>query len=295
MILLSASVFDLRGPEFLHLYFYSLGVAVIVALAWRWAMSGPWQSSVINPQLDAFEIACLGGGRRRVVNAAIASLLQRGVVKMSGKRAVETVASVPSDLHPVEQQITRLLKPGIASRLNDIYGYAQWHTVTKRLESMGLILTSSRRWMAGFVSAALVAIVLAMGVAKICIGVSRNRPVLYLVIVCVITLLVLIRFAVPPLQTFAGRRLFRKLKSDNAALNASAARNSRTLSGLDVALAFGLWGPVILTGTEVAAFGTLLRERSAGSGSSCGSSGCGSGGSCGGGGCGGGGCGGCGS
>jgi len=78
----------------------------------------------------------------------------------------------------------------------------------------------------------------------------------------------------------------RNLRRTNAALRTSAAAAAAGLAGADLALAIGLWGPGVLSGSPLDDVRRLLRPAGSGSGggdggSSCGGSSCGGG--CGGG------------
>jgi hypothetical protein len=135
----------------------------------------------------------------------------------------------------------------------------------------------------------LMSIVLITGFIKIGIGVSRDKPVGFLIFLSVVTGVLLILFCRPGLRTSQGSSTLNAMREANTSLQSNAAISLTTLAAADVALAFALWGPSMLTGLRL----TPLHDMLIASGGSVGS-GCGSGGGCGGGGCGGGGCGGCG-
>jgi hypothetical protein len=94
-------------------------------------------------------------------------------------------------------------------------------------------------------------------------------------------------------RTRRGQYALRHLRQTNAALRSSAVAAAATLAGADLALAVGLWGPGVLTGSPLDSLRMALRPSTAsGSDGSGGSGSCGSSGgsSCGrgcGGGCGG--------
>jgi uncharacterized protein (TIGR04222 family) len=153
--------------------------------------------------------------------------------------------------------------------------------------------------------------VLAVGVAKIGVGLSRDKPVLFLVGACVVTLFVLVRLRVRPYLTPLGSRLLADLRADNDRLRPIDGSNTAAIESLPLATA--LFGSVVLLSSPYAPMHALMPEEithkaksdtrgffgtSGDSGGGCGGGGCGGGGcgggGCGGGGCGGGGCGGCG-
>jgi hypothetical protein len=137
----------------------------------------------------------------------------------------------------------------------------------------------------------------AIGLVKIFVGLQRDRPVGFLALATVVTLVLgLIRFSRQPTLSRAGGRCLRRARREQAALKANAGYLRQAHSPLAVALPLS----VALFGTGVLASGRLSplddavrRSRALGtdSGGGCGTSGDGGGGDSG---CGGGGCGGCG-
>jgi len=155
-----------------------------------------------------------------------------------------------------------------------------------------------RALLARLVPALLMAMVLVLGIAKVIVGISRNRPVIFLVFLCIATMILVAVFGkLPAVRTRSGDRLMASLRRRNSALQATARSAPQNLADTDLALAIALFGPAVL------ASGALRDLRQAlwpvntswEGGSSCGGASCGGGGGgCSGGGCGGGGCGGCG-
>jgi uncharacterized protein (TIGR04222 family) len=137
----------------------------------------------------------------------------------------------------------------------------------------------------------LVLLVPLFGVVKIFVGISRDRPVTILVVLCIFSVIVAFGgFGRSVYRSRRGDRALGQLKEANAALQFQAGRRIENLAGDDLVLALGLFGMAILAGGPMAGLQTALKPpvNSSGCGGGCGSSGCG------GGGCGGGGCGGCG-
>jgi hypothetical protein len=157
---------------------------------------------------------------------------------------------------------------------------------------------------------------LLLGISKILVGMSRGKPVGFLVVLCFITAIIGWCFLQVPVQQRSryGDRILAKLRTQHANLRTAKATNSLEAEP-QLALAFALFGAVILKGSPLAnltrdlyaPLSSSYSKRSSRSGS--GSTGIwwggsdgggdsgggdGGGGGCGGGGCGGGGCGGCG-
>jgi hypothetical protein len=123
---------------------------------------------------------------------------------------------------------------------------------------------------------------------------AAHHPVGDLIGLLILTGIIALFFLVhaPNPRTHRGDRLVRNLRRTNAALRTNAAAAAAGLAGADLALAIGLWGPAVLSGSPMDDVRRLLRP--AGSDSSGGDSGSSSGSSCGGSSCGGGCGGGCG-
>jgi uncharacterized protein (TIGR04222 family) len=166
----------------------------------------------------------------------------------------------------------------------------------RRLRERGLLMRDDDAWKPRAIPGSLFLLLLLFGLAKIGIGVSRDRPVTLLAVLCVLTAgMAALHWVRTPERSRRGDRALDVLKLRNVALQYTAAREPSRLAPNDLALAVGLYGAgVIATGPLADVHLTLRRQQqtttdgsSSGSGCSSSSSGCG-------GGCGGGGCGGCG-
>jgi uncharacterized protein (TIGR04222 family) len=281
-------IFNLRGPEFLDFYLMTMAIAVSVSLIWRWAMMGLFLGPPEPAQLDPFETAYLAGGKAGLANAALASLVHRKIalITTNGHIAVNT-ADAP-DLHPVERQMLGKMSPDSRYSVVKCRGLVDGQRIREKLESKGLAATFAQRRNAAAIPVILMSILLLTGVIKIFIGISRDKPVGFLVLLSIATAGLLIFFCLPRPRTWQGSRALRDIRAANASLHSTATTSLATLSAADVAFALALWGPTILTGSPLRALRDVLMPASTASGGVNGSSGCG------GGGCGGGGCGGCG-
>lgn len=294
--------FDLRGPEFLLLFITLFTAAAATGSLLRRRLADPELPARAElAQPDPYEIAFLAGGHGRAVEAAVASLAQRGLLSADPQgRRVRLEHPPEEELHPLEAGVVRVLQRTGEAPLDRLTAALEADTWSLRrsLEQGGLLLTQDdqarRRW---FPALPLFAVTL-FGVIKMGVGVSRDRPVGFLVLLCIasfITALVYLLGRVD--RSRRGEALLERLSRKHAALRLTAGSSTHSLLGTDVGTAVGLFGVgVLATGplSDVAA--TLRRPDQGGGGygstaSSCGSSG-GDGG--GGGGCGGGGCGGCG-
>jgi uncharacterized protein (TIGR04222 family) len=165
--------------------------------------------------------------------------------------------------------------------------------IRERLETLGLLLTDTQAAMVRLLPLILVLCLPAFGIIKIFVGISRGRPVGFLVIFCVASVIAAFAlFGRRPLRSRSGDEALASIRRDNSALR-SAAKSPDRLASSDVCLAAALFGLGTLAVGGLADLNSALRPvvaHNSGWLGSCGS-GCGGGGC--GGGCGGGGCGGC--
>lgn len=311
---------ELQGPSFLVLYISLLAVACLLTYFLRkWAAaSEPQQRSALrydrkqdHPsggiRFDAYEAAYLSGGSKLAIETAIATLLRSKALHLSFvDNTISAVAGSPRGFHPFEQAVYRVVESGEANTIKSIRSKAAAaaEQLGARLKALGLIISEELRVTSHLVPLILMAMVLLFGVMKVFVGLSRNRPVGFLFVLCVVTALIAyFLFKSRPLRTNAGDASLDLLKRENAALEATAKSKPEGLATGDVALAMALFGMTALAFTDQS--WSMLKKQifppSSGSsgGSSCSSSSCSSSSSCGSsgcsGGCGGGGCGGCGS
>lgn len=302
---------DFKGPEFLAFYLLVASAAILLACFLRWCLRQPLgNSSGESVSLDAYETAYLAGGKYQAIHVAIASLVQRGHLKARPlTRTLTLKTPLTHNSHPLEQAIEQAItvdgsihrvRASVANATDPIY---------KRLQSLGLLLTERQAKLAQQLPASLIFAVLLLGITKIVVGISRGKPVGFLVVLCIITAIIGFCFlGVSVFRTRSGDRVLSKLRTRHANLRQTRAiNNSQADSQLE--LAFALFSSEVLTDSSLTDLKQVLTPpvsstSTSGSGDSSswwsggggdgGSCGDGGGGGCGGGGCGGGGCGGCG-
>ncbi|MGE0791980.1 MAG: TIGR04222 domain-containing membrane protein [Sandaracinaceae bacterium] len=318
-------IFDLRGPEFLLLYaVVSLCGLVVFGVVTVWVNS-PWvpEDEEAERTLHPYALALLAGGRSRVIEAVLAALVANQYLEVRGlnvhvleppasprKAAVggtayRVDARAPSDgLNPLERAMLDDLRrqgpsgmPAITTRLSNVVD-----RMKPALRDVGLWVRDSRTQSA----IALVAIsglcILGLGAVKVSIGMSRGRPVSFLVMamgaVGLATAFGMFWLWSLDRPTRRGTALGRERQRELAGLRTTAEANPGLLTAQDAALAVATFGGTVLLGSALAhALLTeqrIERERKAAaaaassgdSGSSCSScsscSGCGGGGGCGG-------------
>ena len=296
------NVLDWKGPDFLALYIGLLIGGVILGIALRWLLRLPLGDLAQSEPLDAYEMAYLRGGPKRVVDAAVTKLYRLGFFKNdTDPGRLVTVAMIADGLNTIEMAVlanarTSTTVPELRKSVKEAA-----REPALRLAELGLV--PAAKGLAAKLSGALImAVLFVFAMLKVEAGLSRHRPVAFLVIAGIVALIAAVVFLVVPIyRSRRGDRAIAEAEEANAALEHVAARHADSIGANDLAFAVALFGVGALAG----GFGPLHTAMTwkpptgAASNTGCGffGSGCGSssGGSSGcGGGCGGGGCGGCG-
>ena len=298
----SVSPMKWHGPSFLWLYLVVVLAGLLAALVLRRrARRGPDDEAAALVQLEPYAVACLAGGPVIAVNAAVASMVQRGIATVSEEAPprVRMISPLPADAHPLEQAIHAETPPEDGVTLDrlraDVAGTIR--PMTEQLEQQGLLLrpVSARQtlrlgWM-------IAGAVLLLGLAKIGIGLWAGHPIGYLFALWMGAMIALAVTLGRELRTtLAGDRLLARLKTDHQDLRYLSPGMLANPAPALLVTAIGLFGLGVLASTAFAGMEKQLTPppgTGTDGGGGCGG-GCGGGG--GGGGCGGGcgGCGGCG-
>jgi len=288
------NLLDLPGPDFLGVYVMLLLAAAGVALFLRWWLRVPAEVATEGRDLPPYEAAYLAEGDQGVLRSALATLVHRGAIAVDAtSRQLRPQETPKADLRRsgIEQKVFAAFG-GASATIENLKNKVGFPELRQKLQGLGWVLKPGALARVQLVSIVPLAVVLLLGVAKILIGLDRNRPVEYLVILvlCAVagTGALLLKL---PLRTRAGDRVLSRLRGAMAALGTTAAHSVDMLAPEDLALAVGLFGVEALAQGPLAELGRALKPPRSASSGGCGSGGCGGGG--GGGGCGGG-CGGCG-
>lgn len=304
MTQLSASipVLDWHGPAFLIFYAVAFVMAVVISLARSASIRKRFEvSAPIMELTDPYDAAYLAGGPPRVIQLAVARLLKLGLVdwksSWTGGRLIATGAPEPTGgLRSIEVSIlTRALGERKGLVLTEIGRglSSKFSAIEARLASAGLRPTGSEIQGQGIKVVLPMFLVMVLGGLKLLIGISRDKPVGFLVVSLVVSLVILLIIGSrhsrrTGLLTPAGHQTLEHLRTRQTTV---------ADPGLEAwSMGVALMGPMVMTGLlqhqDIVAQLKALQQNSSGGGgcgtsSGCGSSGCGSG-------CGGGGCGGCG-
>lgn len=288
--------FDTKGTDFLPYLCMAWAMAYVLGLIVRRVYRGyELTPGDPVPELDAYELAYLTGGRGRVLTTALVRLKDLGVADIANDGHV-IVRRQPENPDPVEAAVYGVLakqsgnpfdlRPAaaaVAAVENSRFG---------QLAEQGLVPTPAARTLARLLPLMLSLGTLALvGLPRLVMGLANNRPSGYLILSLIVLFVVtVVTFGRPLRRTRKAEAVLANLSQRHARLR--TLRND--LPAGEAALAVALFGATVLSGTAYAAmYDRVHRYDAGGTGGGCSTttSGCGGGG--GGGGCGSG-CGGCG-
>src|SRR5579863_2571731 len=185
--------FDLPGPQFLALYVITFVVALAVAVWLRWHLCPPADEP--EPEaldLSPYDVAYLAGHEELAIDTAMIRLVHENALVVSNRTLNQTGTGLPADAAKLEQQVYAAVEPDSGKTIAAVRSAvsSQLAPSRRRLQDKGLVLADDQAWTARFVPLLLVLLVTICGVVKIFVGLSRGRPVLFLVILCVISVII---------------------------------------------------------------------------------------------------------
>jgi len=297
---------EIPGPNFLLLY---AGISILVVFIAKLIVDNDYTRDLEIPEttkLSPLEIAYLTRGLKGAVIVSIFNLWknkQIEITRVNNDIALKQISDESNDLNKLESAILNYSKT--QKFYKSFFQKESIKTTQKillptkeKLENLKLLADSSivkRNWTASFLS---ILVLMLFGGTKLFLGISRDKPVGFLIILMVLALCAVIFILKPYKVTFsslgkkfiaASAKRFEWLKAKE---NTSLATDDNLLFGISL---FGISAFMNSNLGETLEDPYLLEKRAgANSGSGCSGAGCGGGSSDGGGsGCGGG-CGGCG-
>lgn len=281
----SLGIFNLPGPDFLRFFAVLSFMCLLGASAARYLLKRTTHPADGDARLGLYESAFLSKGMYGVATAAAIKLVEEGKIILSKGGKIEQVMPAGQE-HPIEGRLLRSAQIRIGKKLyecfQDLSGFKE--TLSASLEPRGFVLTAQERLKARVIPAIIMAVPVLVGIAKIAIGMQRERPVGFLILGCVIVGLIAIGFlCLAPTNTRQGDEWVEKARWKQRAASQVGATPEQ------MALLAGVVGVAAITSPNYAFYRQSVASPSSAGGD--GGSSCGGGG----GGCGGGGCGGCGS
>jgi uncharacterized protein (TIGR04222 family) len=274
--------FDLRGPEFLLFYFcFSLAVIISIVVFRRRAESGDAPRIDLS---DPYLIAYLRGGREEAWRVSVISLVDRGMLVMDG-RLVRRADNVAYDMvgRPMERAVLEKFRvPGKAVTVLESRNLTQvFQFYQDSLERLGLLPDAAvfnarlMRLLPGLAALAVV------GVIKIQIGLSLERPVGFLFMMMIVAIVIAAAISFPRL-TARGKELLEDVTNLYSGLRTQVNSFRPGSASAELTMFAAVFGVAALAESPLGYTQTLFPQTTSSDG----------GGGCGGGGCGG--CGGCG-
>ncbi|WP_342374163.1 TIGR04222 domain-containing membrane protein [Myxococcus stipitatus] len=301
---------DWTGPQFLRVYVVLFVMALVMGIALRRMLRGPGgPSRRAHESLDPYDVALLSGPKE-VVHTTLARLLHERVIRMDGTN-IEPTGKHPNLRSPIERAAYSAVS-GQSMSLAELHARAEpaIEQLKEPLIQQGLLVDAPRARLARWLPPLLGLVLLVLGLAKMVVGLSRDKPVGILVLFSIFTCIAVYMLSRRTWRTRLGDEVLWTLRTEQQALRVTArsAKSSEVMNSHDLALAVALFGLGAITLTDF----ELLRRQiapevssggdsssssggcgggssgcSGGSSDSGGSSSCGSSSSCGGGGCGG--------
>ncbi|MBC7782782.1 MAG: TIGR04222 domain-containing membrane protein [Burkholderiales bacterium] len=230
--------FEYSGVEFLQFFVFVLVLALVVAIALRWQARRSLAGAE-SGELDPFEIAYLRGGQALAVRAAVAGLVSRKLLEYDlthGQFSV--VGTPPRQLHPLETAILRAAtNPASLRRIESQAALGLGQTQAALVER-GLLVAPAAKASASIGTVLLLGVGI-VGVIKVAVGISRERPVGYLIALTIVTFVIAAIFQTRRLyRTTAGDRKLEQARSrhthpasaaPDAGVESQAARNQADL------------------------------------------------------------------
>lgn len=285
-----------RGPDFLGFYVLLFSICFGLAIWWRRALRLPAaDGSRSMPELDGYATALLNGGPVLAVNTAVANLIRQKAMRVDSRQArLTSLVPRPEFDHELEAAVYAAANSTDGVPIGEVRSICEPVVEATKLPLVqaGLLVADAAGRRAQWRPLGLALAPVLVGIIKIGVGLSRERPVLILVGLCLCTgVLALAVLARRPRRSRHGDAVLRALRARHHALQ-SPPRNTSILQGADFALLLGLFGMSALADTDLRDLRWALQPPAGDGIGGFGAAGCGGGG-CGGGG-GGGGCGGCG-
>ncbi|MCU0748058.1 MAG: TIGR04222 domain-containing membrane protein [Akkermansiaceae bacterium] len=313
---------DWYGTEFLLFYIVALIVIGLWTIRRARRSLHCYDNSHEHALLtDPFEVAYLSAGPDRVTQLAISRLIHRKLVLwQSGFWKSSLIANqgrtgVPSDLLEPERVLLGRIQAfgakGMPVKGAPAVVFPTLRPIEVRLALLGLRPTEEERKSATTTTILPLLLLVLLGAAKVGIGFMSDKPVLFLVLLLVLTVIVMMSMpGLVPRLTPSGERMLDKMRLKNETARHGARVDDLAEMGM-FSHSVALFGPVAVA--MLPGFGAIHQEierlkaqavttaasgcSSGGVSSGCGGGGCGSSGSSGSGGgsgCGSSGCGGCG-
>jgi uncharacterized protein (TIGR04222 family) len=278
------------GPAFIPFFICLCLTAVGLALAARHLLRGPASGPpTADWRLGPYEVAYLNGGPQLAILTAVARLTAAKRIEVNQKSGrLRLIDSTPMNDPLLDRIILRAADTTGGILPEKLYQVTKpaMYEMEMNLRRQGLWVSTLDTAKVQLIPFIIASLPLVVGVTKMNIGMIRDRPVGFLIALCLITGIVSLGFLIKPRRSRYGDQVLKELQSSSAGYR-TVGRN-RKANADDLGFGLALFGFAALAGSEHEYLRrTMAQSSSYGSGGDSGSSSCGGDG-------GGGGCGGCG-
>ena len=209
----AGGLFELPGRSFLVFYVAALlSVFPIV-----FVLDGILEDAYVRPSgadlpRDPNALALLAGGSPRVTDAALARLAQRDAIIVVENHVLARDGATGHD--PVEAMILNYAKTKARPSELDVVVERALDGAWRELEGRGLVFPRAAASRIAWMGATPALVVLALGVVKLGVGISRARPVCFLALLLCAALGLVLRTARARRVTWRGRALLEARRAE---------------------------------------------------------------------------------
>ena len=232
---------NFTGSEFLTFYIFLVVMGIALAAWLRFSLCLVNANINQQPDLNTYEIAFLAGGNHRLIMAAITSLVKQGYVEVLKEGKLVVTGKIDPITDPVEKAVAQdiLATDGAIEQVFQ-KSTGMKDSIRSRLEQLGLFPSDAQAFKAQIYPSLIVVILLGIGLYKMAVGISRDKPV-GLLLICIFGLLVLAaRFFVKPQRIRYGEIIFDDLTNRLQHLKTANSSDS------ELVLAVALFGATVL-------------------------------------------------
>ncbi len=258
------NVFDWTGTPFLALYLVLMGAALTVLLTTRWlrgTATGSMGSDATTrlENEDPYVVAGLVDGARGILQAGLAALAARGLIESHPATPAwigRSKNAQPGNLTGIEAAIWEAIPADREIEFRTLRKELKPHfaKVREKVQARGWEPSTATLNSARLGRALLVLAVVGIGIAKIAIGISRDRPVGFLVVLTLATLLfgLILAFRIPR-RTRSGEALVTRSRAEETEIRQSL-REPSLSPEWSLPMMVALFGGTALAGTTLASW-----------------------------------------